>query len=292
MAREKGSLLETLARGGVAVLNADDPRVRAMQRPGLPVVSYGTGPGAALRFEYEPAAGRLRVWPPGARAPLAVRLGLPGRHNAANAAAALAACHALGLELEPLVPALAAAKPPPQRLQRLALGGVELLDDSYNANPASVQAALEVLCTTAAADGQAVGGRRIAVLGGMHELGAQSRALHEAVGAAAAALGVDLLLGVGALGAAIVQGARAAGMPAERAQHCESPEAAAAWLRAVLAPGDRVLLKASRAERLERVVALLRASGLQPARATPAEPRTPAAPGGEAEGSAKACPAA
>jgi len=140
---------------------------------------------------------------------------------------------------------------PGGRSRRWSLGGVDLLDETYNASPEAVLAALDLLAATASA----AGGRRYAVLGTMLELGERSQELHRRVATRARDLGLDGLLIVASGEEAQAMEAAAAGMP--RLQRAASPEAAAAVLVGWLQPGDRVLLKASRGVALERAIPLL-----------------------------------
>jgi len=183
-------------------------------------------------------------------------LPLAGRHNARNLLLAVAVARELG------VPATAlgelAVELPGGRARRSRLGGVELLDETYNASPEAVLAALELLV---APDGAAEG-RRFAVLGTMLELGERSLELHRQVAGRARALGLDGLVIVAAEDEAQAMLVAAAGLP--RLARAATPEEAAALLLDWLEPGDRVLLKASRGMALERAIPLLEA-GLGPA---------------------------
>jgi UDP-N-acetylmuramoyl-tripeptide--D-alanyl-D-alanine ligase len=149
---------------------------------------------------------------------------------------------------EAIVAALARGWSVPHRGQVVVAGGVTIIDDTYNASPASVLAALELLA--------GLPGRRIAVLGEMLELGDAADAGHREVGRAAAAV-CDLLSVVGVGAAGIAAGAREAGLPADRLSVTADRDAAAASLPAVLRPGDVVLVKASRGIALEVLVASL-----------------------------------
>jgi UDP-N-acetylmuramoyl-tripeptide--D-alanyl-D-alanine ligase len=189
------------------------------------------------------------------RATAEVRLPLAGRHNAWHAAAAAAVGLALGVPLDEAAAALALATPVKGRLVWREAGGVRILDDTYNANPASVRAALDVLR-------EAPGpGRRWAILGDMLELGSQTEPAHREVGAWVAAVPVAGLLAVGPAMRVAAEAARAAGCP--DVATFASPEGAAAHLLSHLARGDRVLVKGSRGVRMERAVAALLA-GLGP----------------------------
>ncbi|WP_216902731.1 UDP-N-acetylmuramoyl-tripeptide--D-alanyl-D-alanine ligase [Synechococcus sp. CCY 9618] len=184
---------------------------------------------------------------------LRLQLPLEGRHNARNLLLAVAVALELG------VPAAALAQLrvelPGGRARRLRLGEVELLDETYNASPEAVLAALDLVAAPGA-------GRRYAVLGTMLELGERSLELHRAVAARALELGLDGLVIVAPQAEAAAMEAAAAGLP--RLQRVESPEQAAMVLLGWLDPGDRVLLKASRGVALERMIPLLSA-GLVPA---------------------------
>jgi UDP-N-acetylmuramyl pentapeptide synthase len=188
---------------------------------------------------------------------LEIRLATFGAHNARNAASAVATAVHLGLPLAPLCDALEAVDPVGDRGRLRELGPHLLIADCYNANPGSMQAALASLAMLRSARP----GRLIAVLGDMLELGPTQAELHREVGAGAAALGLDAVLGFGPHAAAIVDGARAGGIAAVHVDNDEAGlERAATWVREQL--GDRpgaALFKASRGIRLERVVARLTA---------------------------------
>ena len=191
-----------------------------------------------------------------------VALPLPGRHNARNLLLALAVARELGVDLAAL-PELD-VELPGGRCRRRQLGGLTLLDETYNASPEAVLAALELL----AREPLAPTGRRFAVLGTMLELGEQSLELHRRVARRAAELQLDGLLVVdpGAEGAAMLEAA--AGL--ERLQRVTTPAEAADVLRAWLQPGDAVLLKASRGVALEQVIPVLEAQWAESAGVTQA----------------------
>jgi UDP-N-acetylmuramoyl-tripeptide--D-alanyl-D-alanine ligase len=188
--------------------------------------------------------------------PLTLRLRTFGAHNARNAASAVAVARHLDLPLGPLVDALEAVEPVGDRGRLRELGPHLLIADCYNANPGSMEVALDSLARLRAVRP----GRLVAVLGDMLELGPSSAALHREVGARAAALGIDAVLGFGPLAAEIAAGARAGGIAADHlvTQGSGDPSAvadAAAWVREQLdeRPGA-ALFKASRGIRLERVI--------------------------------------
>jgi len=260
VARAKGEIFGGLTPDGIAVLPIDEPRLEPAlaKLPEARRWRFGfAGPASGPRFvrimELVPAgaAGSIVRLSVGCE-PVVVRLPLAGEHNARNGAAALAVSHALGVRLLPACAALAGATLPPHRSQVLSLGGRTVLDDCYNANPTSMSAALRTL-------GGSVGlsGRAFAILGDMLELGDEATTLHQAVGREAVKSGLAGLAVVGSLGAQIAAGASAAGLAAGRAIAFPDPEAAAQAVAGWSAPGDWILVKASRGMRLERAVEAL-----------------------------------
>ncbi len=259
VARAKGELpaaLPAAGAGGVAILNEGDPRVMAMaRRTEARVVTFGVGgspdfTATDVRLDDLGRASFTLVTPAGA-AP--VRLALHGAHHVPNALAAAAIAAEMGLGLADIAGGLSAATARSKwRMEvRQAPGGVTVVNDAYNANPESVRAALDALRHMAR------GRRSFAVLGQMAELGDESRASHEEVGALAAGTGVTGLIVVGKEAAPILNGALAtSGWHGEAIGVPDGPGAAAA-LRGRLADGDVVLVKASRAAGLESVAAEL-----------------------------------
>lgn len=272
IARAKAELVEALAPDGVAVLNAADHRVQAMaQRTTASVLNFAVrddpepavraGDGSELTgsmpqrgpetvFAHRLTPDDLDHW----RFELViggtghhVGLGLVGRHQVANAVAAAAAAHAVGVPPGVIAAALNQANPRSHwrmELHRLAAGAV-LINDAYNANPTSVRAALATLHNVAQRRAGSPTGRTIAVLGEMLELGDASTRMHQDIGAAVADHQVDVLVGVGAGAEPIIAGAREAGMAAEQVLSAPDP-AAVTRLLGDLLPGDVVLVKASR----------------------------------------------
>jgi UDP-N-acetylmuramoyl-tripeptide--D-alanyl-D-alanine ligase len=259
VAEEKEHLVRALGADGVAVLNFDDERVRAMgEATRGRVVTFGTT-GGDVRAE------RIEVGPDGVRFALEtgveIRLPAPGRHNVLNALAAVTAARQFGLADDAIAAALTQYRSPKMRLARTVLGeGVTLIDDAYNANPMSSGAALEVLCL------QPKTGRYVLVQGDMLELGAESERRHEELGRAIAASCVGLLVTVGPLTRATSLAA------AERGDlvrfHFGDSQAASGEVVELLAPGDVVLVKGSRGLAMEHVVAAIKEKfgALAPAR--------------------------
>ncbi|NCT89974.1 UDP-N-acetylmuramoyl-tripeptide--D-alanyl-D-alanine ligase [Cellulomonas sp. APG4] len=252
VARAKAEIVRGLRAGGTAVLNADDSRVRAMavDAPG-PVVLFGEGPEAQVRAEQVRlddegrASFDLRTAGGGAR----VGLQLVGEHHVHNALAAAAACLALGLD--PTVVAERLGQATPLSPHRMAVverpDGVTVIDDSYNANPDSVRAALKALAV------RARGRRSIAVLGEMGELGPESLQAHDEMGRLAVRLDVSRLVVVGEGARAMHLGALQEGSWGEESRLVPDVDAAAAWLEDELRPGDVVLVKASNSVGLWRL---------------------------------------
>ena len=256
VADAKAELVEALPHDGTAVLNADDPRVTAFDaRTRARVLRFGTGPDANVRGEdlSLDSSGlpsfTLRV-PGGSER---VELAIPGEHMAWNALAAAAAGVALGLTAGECAAGLKEARVSPWRMETFeGAGGIRVLNDSYNANPASMAAALKAA--------RWIAGRNacVAVLGAMAELGAASDVEHERVGELAARLGIDHLVVVGAGARRIAVGATREGVEPDRVTRIETLEGAAEAARRVAGPGDVVLIKGSRAAGLERVAEALR----------------------------------
>jgi UDP-N-acetylmuramoyl-tripeptide--D-alanyl-D-alanine ligase len=237
VARAKAELLDALPPGGVAIVPDEAPDLEPyLQRGDIEVRRFG--PSSVRSFELTGELSRIRLKVGAAGVELETPL--VARHLAVNLAAALHAYDALGL---PLAQAQAGARDielPPLRLEERPLpGGGLLVDDCYNASPASTLAALEHLADRAA------GRRRVAFLGEMHDLGDAEDAYHREVGRRATALGVDEVVAVGRLAAPIAEETGGTWV--------RDAAAAAARARAIVRPGDCVLVKASRGVRLEAV---------------------------------------
>jgi UDP-N-acetylmuramoyl-tripeptide--D-alanyl-D-alanine ligase len=252
VARAKGELLEALPGAGHAVLCADDDTTSGLRdRTDAAVLTAGASAGADLRVsgvrlddELRPSFHLDTPWGAIDVPPLPVR----GAHQAGNAAFAVAVAGVAGVPLESAVACLAGAVGSPLRMDlRRSPAGLLVLNDSYNANPTSMAAAVDALAALGAG-----GGRRFAVLGPMAELGPHSAAEHQRLGSLVAKAGVELLVAVGAPD--LAEGARNAG--AETVE-VETPEAALGALGPRLRTGDAVLVKASRVAGLERVAAAL-----------------------------------
>ncbi len=255
IAEAKSELPRGLSTDGLAVLNADDPRVAAMAATTPAAVrTFGLRDGADVRATDVVPEGLAGVTftltaPWGSRR---VRSASPGRHLVPHALAAAAVAEHFAVPLAEVAAALEAGSHAPHRMATEELpGGGVLVDDTYNASPVSVSAALTFLAETPVGSG-----RRLAVLGDMLELGPDERTLHERIGAEAAAI-LDGLVAVGERGQWIADAARAAGL--EKVATAPDADAALAVVDQVLSPaaGDVLLVKGSRGIALDRLVAAL-----------------------------------
>jgi len=251
--REKSALVRAVPAGGAVVLNADDPRVLAMGAASTARVWTFSALGGALGAADVRATGEIVDTSDGVTFVLetsqgrrAVRLHFAGRHNVTNALAAAGVGMALGLPFEGIAQGLEAARPAKGRCVWRRAGSLRILDDTYNANPVSVLAALDTLGTSA------LGMRRVVVLGDMLELGPIAEAEHREMGRAVAASGAAEFVGLGRSCRTAVEAAREAGLA--ESHHTDTFEDTVAHLLKRLAPGDAVLVKGSRGMRMERVV--------------------------------------
>ncbi|PZN08958.1 MAG: UDP-N-acetylmuramoylalanyl-D-glutamate--2,6-diaminopimelate ligase [Bacillota bacterium] len=253
IAQAKGELVEALPAHGVAVLNADDPRVRAMaSRTRARVLTFGQGDAdvRAVAVEHRGAAGsRFRLAIRGGDG-ATVELAVPGPAGVTCALAAAAVGVALGLDAATIAAGLAQARPAAMRNEIRQVGSWTLFIDCYNASPTSTRAALEALR-------QIAGQRRaVAILGDMYELGEWAEEGHRQTGAVAART-VDVLLAVGRWAPQLVEGWRRAGGDRGAAAAYADKAALVAALEGWLRPGDAILIKGSRGMAMEQVVEAL-----------------------------------
>ncbi|MFD8739696.1 UDP-N-acetylmuramoyl-tripeptide--D-alanyl-D-alanine ligase [Streptomyces sp. NPDC059618] len=268
IAQAKGELVESLPEDGAAILNADDPLVRAMaSRTKARVLLFGESGEADVRAENvrltESGQPSFSLRTPSGCSDVTMRL--YGEHHVSNALAAAAVAHELGMSADEIARALSEAG----SLSRWRMevterpDGVTVVNDAYNANPESMRAALRALAAMGTAR-QAQGGRTWAVLGQMAELGDEALAEHDAVGRLAVRLNVGKLVAVGGREASWLQlGAYNEGSWGEESVHVSDAQAAVDLLRSELRPGDVVLVKASRSVGLERVALALLADGTE-----------------------------
>ena len=259
VAREKGDLAEGLPDEGLLCVCAEDRFKDELRgRTTARTLTYGLGSDADLVAHdplYHPAGTSFRLTVRGGES-FDVTSPLLGEHNVLNLLGVLTLAHGLGLDLSEVLAGVPDLTPQAQRLERHDLEGVQLLDDTYNANPDSARAAVRVLA------GFHGFKRRVLVLGDMLELGDFAAELHFQVGLEAAKSGLDLVVAVGELARAAAAGALEGGLPPQRVKHFEDTDQAQAGLPELIEPGDVVLVKGSRGMHMEQVVvALLRKFG-------------------------------
>lgn len=247
IARAKGELIASLSKEGLAVLNADDPKVRAMSGlfPGRSVFyGFEEEPQPDLRaVAIRPAGAGQEVDITGKWGDFTLFLPLPGRHNVANALAAAATAFSLGLSPAQVATGFKNLPPVDKRLRVLETRGLTVIDDTYNADPDSVQTALEVL--------ENMNGRKIAVLGDMLELGEISGRAHRETGRMVADYGCAALFAYGPRSEETVAAAAEAGVIS---RHYTDKNLLIRDLKNYLTPGDNVLVKGSRGMKMEEIV--------------------------------------
>jgi UDP-N-acetylmuramoyl-tripeptide--D-alanyl-D-alanine ligase len=252
VAMAKAELLENVVSGGHLVFNADNPWCQGMARtfPGR-VTSFGLGEGSHIKGselkEHEGGTsfvvnGRHKVY-----------LRVPGLHNVYNALAALAVGYCLGLNLEELSLKLGDFCLPPMRMERHQIGEIAIINDAYNANPASMAAALAEFSR------MDVSGQRCLICGDMAELGKEAVRLHMELGEMIARASVDLLLVIGCFATEIASAARRAGMGEWQIKICNNQDEVCQTAMSHLKKGDALLIKGSRCMRLEEVFNRLKA---------------------------------
>jgi UDP-N-acetylmuramoyl-tripeptide--D-alanyl-D-alanine ligase len=243
IARAKYELVEGLPAHGIAFLNCDDPRVSQFGRHFLGrAVYYGLGPACDLRAEKVEEMGGEGVQFVVNGVP--VKLALLGRHNVWNALAAIGVGLEAGIPLAECAAAIGRLRPPDKRGEILHIDGATLINDCYNSNPEALKSMIRTLASMPAK-------RRILIAGEMLELGSEAVALHQQAGEAAAACGIDVVVGVRGNAEFLAQAAREGGV---KALFVASPQEAGEWLKNELRDGDAVLLKASRGVGLEKAL--------------------------------------
>lgn len=250
IAAAKGEILDHVPPQGFALLNWESPFIhREAARCRGRVIFFGFEQSAGIRAEnirVEGGGSRFDAVAGGWR--YTFTLPAPGRHNVMNALAAIGVGKEMGLTDEEIAAGLAATALTGMRLEIIEAGRLKIINDAYNANPASVKAALQTLVELA-------GERRtVALLGNMLELGPRTVSGHREVGETAARLGLDYLVTVGNLAAAAAEGAVSAGLAAQRVFHCDDNPRAIRVLEDLLQDGDVVLVKGSRGMKMEQIV--------------------------------------
>jgi len=251
-ARAKAELLAALPNDGTIVLNADDHFYGFLKKQkSCREISFGMKARAHVRGSDIQGAGPqtvFRVHVRGRKRSSRITLNVHGRHNVSNALAAVAVGQALGVSMEKTVAGLKKFRPAAMRSQIKSIQGLTIIEDCYNANPASMKAAITLLKELGE------GHPTIAVVGDMLELGPGAEAMHRDVGAYMADQSVSSLIVCGDLGDEIARGARRRGMTSSSIFRAATTTQAAAFLKEVASPGAVVLLKASRGMRLENVL--------------------------------------
>lgn len=252
IADAKAELVRAIPERGAVFLNGDDSYTDAIAlESSAPVTSYGLGDRNTVRAECvetdDEGVASFDLVAPQGRA--RVTLPVPGRHNVYNALAAASVALHLGVTPQQIAEGISAAPLTAMRMELVdAARGVTVLNDSYNANPTSMRAAIDTLVS------MRVEGHKVAVLGDMAELGTLSELAHFGIGEQVARSGIDVLVTVGTRAVRIADGARAEGMASGRVRPCTSVDEAIEVLDDLLETGDAVLVKASRVMGLEAVV--------------------------------------
>ncbi|HZR46925.1 MAG TPA: UDP-N-acetylmuramoyl-tripeptide--D-alanyl-D-alanine ligase, partial [Candidatus Manganitrophaceae bacterium] len=259
VAKEKGELFESIGSGGTGVINRDDPYLRPWEERLADRWTFGIDSDAdvtasAIEQKATETCFTLHLNRSGEAAE--ILLPIVGRHQVYNALAAAAVASALGLGLNEIREGLEQFRPVALRTEILKVRGATILLDAYNANPASMKAALQMLASYRP---EGASSRRIALLGDMLELGGSADAAHLEIGNRAAQLGIDLLITVGERAEKTAEGARQAGMAAVFVH--PDLESAQRFLRETMKEGDCLLIKGSRGMKMERVLAGLGAEG-------------------------------
>jgi UDP-N-acetylmuramoyl-tripeptide--D-alanyl-D-alanine ligase len=253
IAAAKGEILEHIPPEGFALLNSESPYIRREAgRCRGRVIYFGSDQAADIRAENirtDGGSSTFNVVAGSERYPCVIPV--PGRHNVLNALAAVGVGREMGLADEEITRGLAAIVLTGMRLETINCGGLKIINDTYNASPASTRAALQTLADLAGER------RKIAVLGNMLELGPRALEGHKEIGETAAGLNLAGLVTVGDLAAAIYDGAIGAGFPAEKAYQCPDNNEAAGVLKKLLQAGDVVLVKGSRGMKMEQIVVQL-----------------------------------
>ncbi len=247
IAEEKGMLAEAIRGRGLVVLNAADeftPSIRKRTR--ARIITTGIGCGDVFAEDLKAVAGGMEFVLHFGQASAPAFIPVSGRHMVANALMAVAVGFEFGLGMDMIVEGLAKTVFTGGRLQRKDADGVVFIDDSYNANPDSVRAAIETFV------GLDCKGRRFAILGGMAELGEREEEEHRVLGKEASKSGIDVLVSVGERGRAFT--APLNGCSGIVVEHFDTQEECAAYLRKETKPGDCVLVKGSRSAAMEKVL--------------------------------------
>lgn len=271
--KEKARIWYRLGSTGVAVGNIDDPRVsEELQKVKIKKITYGFSPEAEIRsgdmtifqgpgeyIEERIRGVAFKLYSDGSALPVHLS-GVFGRTHVSAATTGAAIGLAMGLNYHEIVEGLHEYRPLPGRMRLIpGIKHTLLLDDSYNSSPAACRSALEELKSIPVAEAN----KRYAILGDMLELGAESARYHLEIGRAAAQLGIDVVIGVGELGGEIVRAAKVAGMEEGKIFHFARADEAGRFAQDLIKYGDVILIKGSRAMRMERITKELMAEPLR-----------------------------
>lgn len=276
VAKAKAELLEVINEEGTAILNYDDPYLRGLDLSGYKgwVVNFGFGDDTDVRavkvrlkglsstFSIVVKTNILDYLLPSVMLPSTapvigkkrelkiegIHLPVPGRHNIYNALAAVSVAFSLGFDQETIKKGLEHFRPLPMRSEVIHIGGRKVINDAYNSNPESLEAALQILINISDK------GKTIAVLGDMLELGNYKDRAHRELGSKIVNLGIDELITVGDLMKYAAEAAQRGGMRSERIHICRNPEEAKMVLRDISKEGDTILIKGSRAMEMEKIL--------------------------------------
>jgi len=243
--KAKVEMLEYMDKDAKLILNADDDHLRTI-KTNLKTVWFGFDKEAdfyADKISLEPEGISFRLngkWD--------ISLGVLGRHNVSNALGAIACAWDFGVSIEEIRDALKEFKVPNMRMEVKRFGDIKIINDTYNANPSSMKQAIEALRD------MVTEGRKILIAGDMLELGTFSGRFHHLVGKQAAESGIDLIVAVGKLAEHISNGAQEAGMSEKKIKLCALMKDARAKVATLIKKGDTILVKGSRAMRMEEIV--------------------------------------
>lgn len=243
--KAKCEILKYIKKDSKIIVNGDDEQLGSL-KPGLKTIRFG------LNKDFDFYADKLSVEPDGINFKLngkhEISLGIVGRHNVYNALGAIAASHNFGLSIDEIKEALKEFRVPNMRMEVKKVGEIKIINDSYNSNPLSMRKAIEALrdMTTK--------GRKILIAGDMLELGNLSGRFHHLVGRQAAESGIDLIVAVGRLAEHVAKGAQEAGMSEKKIKLCNVTKEACEAMLALIRKGDTVLVKGSRAMKMEQIV--------------------------------------
>lgn len=253
VAMAKGALFANLAKDAVKVVNLDDVWVARLAGENGNIITYSMNKAADVRvreYSTEAAYAGIRAVYEVRGAVVEVEIHTPSESAVINGAAAIAACLPFGVSAKDIEDGLGSFTPTHGRMDVVKGVGVTILDDTYNANPASMASALRTL--------KAAAGRKVAILGEMLELGDAASAEHHEIGRLAGELGIDVVAAIGHRAADVTEGAAMAGLDASHLHHYRNKKEAVAGLRFVLRQGDVVLVKGSRGAALEEIVEWLK----------------------------------